>query len=70
LKVFSNGQTIKYETLEDVYNFFGLAILRETPQKNRYWKERKYLGEREGDKTQFCFWRRQQESYLSFVVAG
>jgi hypothetical protein len=50
--------------------FWSSNLGRETPQKNRYWKERKYLGEREGDKTQFFFWRRQEESYLSFVVAG
>jgi len=41
LKVFSNAQTMKYETLEDVYNFFGLAILKRNPSEEQILERKK-----------------------------
>jgi hypothetical protein len=61
---------MKYETLEDVYSFFGLAILEEKPLRRTDVGKKENTLVRGKDKTQFFFWRRQEESYLSFVVAG
>jgi hypothetical protein len=61
---------MKYETLEDVYSFLGLAILEEKSLRRTDIGKKENTLVREGDRTQYFFWRRQEESYLSFVVTG
>jgi hypothetical protein len=69
LKVFSNGQTMKYETLEDVYSFFGLAILKRNPSEELI-LERKKIPWWEGTRQNPVFLGEETRRIIPFLCCS